>query len=166
MEYSLIDIVLIIIIVASAIYGLFKGFVSQIVSIGALIVGVWCAFKFSNLVTGYAKELVPNGTAESTLNILVFIAILIVTIILGHFLGKGIEKIVKISMLDWLNRILGFIFAAFKAALILSLGAYMINYVAKIWDFIPDNLFSSSAMYNYLLKFSDVVFPYLKNLID
>lgn len=165
MEYSLIDIILLIIIIASAVYGLFKGFVSQIVSIGSLVVGVWCAFKFSNLLTGYAKELVPNNTAESTLHILVFIAILIIAIILGHFLGKGIEKIIKISMLDWLNRILGFIFAAFKTTLILSVGAYVLDYVKKIWEFIPDDLFTSSAMYNYLLKFSNVVFPYLQDIL-
>lgn len=165
MDLPIIDIIILIIILASAIWGIFKGFISQIVSILALILGVWCAFRFSGFFSGEIKDLFSLSVAQSTLHIIIFIIILILVIIIGHFLGKALEGIVKISMLDWLNRLLGFVFAAIKTIMILSLIVYVINYLNNIWDFIPKDTLANSKGYYFLTNFSTKIFPYLQSIL-
>ena len=52
-DLSVIDIVVAVIITACAIFGAIKGFISQIVSIVSLILGIWCACKLSELLARY-----------------------------------------------------------------------------------------------------------------
>lgn len=166
MNMSLPDLIILIIIAGSAIWGIFKGFVSQIVSLAALILGVWCAFKFSGYLSAQAKELLSISAAQSTLHIIMFIVILILVLIAGHFLGKALEGIIKLSMLDWLNRLLGFVFAGVKSIIILSLIAYVITYLNNIWDIIPQETLAGSKGYQFLTGFSAKVFPYLQNIFQ
>lgn len=164
MNISLPDIIILIIIVGSAIWGIFKGFVSQIVSLAALVLGIWYAFKFSGYLSAQAKEFLSISAAQSTLHIIMFIVILILVLIAGHFLGKALEGIIKLSMLDWLNRLLGFVFAGIKSIIILSLIAYVITYLNNIWDLIPRETLDGSKGYRFLTDFSAKVFPYLQSI--
>ncbi len=164
MDLGLIDFIILVIIVASAIYGAFKGFISQIVSILSLFVGVWCAFKFSGMISSQIKQLFSLG--ETAVYLIAFIIILAVVIILGNFIGRGIEKIVKLSLLGWLNRLLGILFCAMKAVVILSLVVFVINYINKSWSLIPTEWFSGSIFYPHLSLLSEKIFPYLQSLVS
>ncbi len=164
MDLGITDFIILVIIVASAIYGAFKGIISQIVSIISLFLGVWCSFRFSNLIASYIKGLFEIG--ETAVYIVSFIAILVIVIILGNFLGKGIEKIVQFSMLGWLNRLLGVLFCAIKSVVILSIIVYVINYINKTWNLIPDSIFSDSYFYPHLTNLSEKIFPYMQNLVS
>ena len=144
MDIGALDIIILVIIAASAVWGIFKGFVRQIVSIAALLLGVWCAFKFTAYLSAQAKELLSLSIAQNTLHIIMFVVIFILVMILAHFIGKGIEGIVKLSMLGWLNRLLGFLFGALKATIILSVAAYLINYINNMLHIIPQDIFSGS----------------------
>ena len=126
------DIIILVIIAASAVWGIFKGFVRQIVSIAALLLGIWCAFKFTAYLSAQAKELLSLSIAQNTLHIIMFVVIFIIVMILAHFIGKGIEGIIKLSLLGWLNRLLGFLFGALKATIILSVAVYLINHLNNI----------------------------------
>ena len=163
MNLDIIDIIILLIIVISAIYGAFKGFISQLVSIVSLLLGVWCAFKFASYVSGYIKNLFAIG--ETAVYIIAFIIILLVVIILCTFIGKGIEKIVSFTMLNWLNRLLGILFCAIKSVVIMSIVVFLLNYADKTWDLIPNSLFSNSIFYPHLEGLSEKIFPYLQSLI-
>lgn len=163
MAANLIDIIVLALILFSAVWGAFKGFVSQIVSIAALVAGVWCAFTFSRYCTGWLAgfaDLFPGG--ERTLHVIWFIIILAVVVVLGHFLGKGIEHIVKLSMLNWLNRLLGVVFAALKIIIILSVIVYLVNELNAAWHLIPDHVLSQSRCYRALSRIAVGLFPFLK----
>lgn len=164
MDLGILDFAILIIIIASAIYGAFKGFVSQLASIVSLLLGVWCAFEFSDFAASHIKELFSIG--ETALYIFSFIAILVVVIILGNFIGKGIEKIIHFTLLGWLNRLLGIIFSAAKWVIIMSLIAYMINYINASWHIIPDSFFDSSHFYKQLVNLSHKIFPYLQSMVS
>lgn len=157
-----LDIIILVIIAASAVWGIFKGFVRQITSIAALLLGIWCAFKFTAYLSVQAKELLSLSIAQNTLHIIMFVAIFIVVLILAHFIGKGIEKIIKLSMLGWLNRLLGFLFGALKATIILSVAIYVLNYLNKMLQIIPQEIFANSKGYAFLGHFSQQIFPFLE----
>lgn len=166
MDIGALDIIILVIIAASAVWGIFKGFVRQIVSIAALLLGVWCAFKFTAYLSAQAKELLSLSIAQNTLHIIMFVVIFILVMILAHFIGKGIEGIVKLSMLGWLNRLLGFLFGALKATIILSIAAYLINYINNMLHIIPQDIFSGSRGYAFLEHFHRNIFPFLEKIFS
>ena len=166
MDIGALDIIILVIIAASAVWGIFKGFVRQIVSIAALLLGVWCAFKFTAYLSAQAKELLSLSIAQNTLHIIMFVVIFILVMILAHFIGKGIEGIVKLSMLGWLNRLLGFLFGALKATIILSIAVYLINYINNMLHIIPQDIFSSSRGYAFLEHFHRNIFPFLEKIFS
>ena len=166
MDIGALDIIILVIIAASAVWGIFKGFVRQIVSIAALLLGVWCAFKFTAYLSAQAKELLSLSIAQNTLHIIMFVVIFILVMILAHFIGKGIEGIVKLSMLGWLNRLLGFLFGALKATIILSIAVYLINYINNMFHIIPQDIFSGSRGYAFLEHFHRNIFPFLEKIFS
>ena len=100
MDLNIIDIVILIVVLATAVRGGFKGFVAQIAGILALIVGVWCAFKLSGYFAQEIKELFSLSMAVISIKVILFIIFLIIAIFLGKILGEGIEELVKITMMD------------------------------------------------------------------
>ncbi len=166
MELGILDITIVVIIAASAIWGIFKGFVRQFVSIAALVLGIWCAFKFTAYLSNQIKSLLSISIAQDTLHIIMFVAIFIIVMILAHFIGKGIEGIIKLSMLGWLNRLLGFIFGALKAAIILSIAVYIINYINGMFHAIPQEFLDNSKGYAFLEHFYKEFFPFLEKIFS
>ena len=166
MDIGILDITIIVIIAASAIWGIFKGFVAQIVSIASLLLGLWCAFRFTAPISAKIKELLSLNVEQNIMHIIIFAAILLAAMILLHFIGKGIEGILKLSMLGWLNRLLGFLFGAVKATIHLSVVAYIVNYANNLLHIIPQGTFSGSQGYTLLLNFQQKIFPFLENIFS
>lgn len=162
MDLGILDIIILVIIAASAIFGIFKGFVGQLVSIASLILGIWCAGRFTGHLSTYVKEWLSLEMAQQTLHIILFITIFIITVIIAHFLGKGIESIIKLTMMGWLNRILGFLFGAMKAIIILSVAVCAINWINGMFDIIPKDFLAESRGYGFLADFAKEFFPFLQ----
>lgn len=164
MDLGILDFIILIVIIASAIYGAFRGFISQLASIVSLLLGVWCAFKFSGFAASHIRELFEIG--ETAVYIVAFIIILVLVIIVGNLIGKAVEKIIHFSMLGWLNRLLGILFSAMKWVIIMSLIAYVINVVNGAWHIIPDKFFAGSHFYHHLTNLSHKIFPYLQSIVS
>ena len=161
-----LDIVIIAIVIAAAIWGLFKGFISQAVSIVALILGIWCASRFTGFFSSKINDWFNLDIAQNTLHIILFAVIFILVVILANLIGKGIENLVKLSLLGWINRLLGFLFGALKAIVILGIVVYAINYLNNSFNLIPKEIFSNSKGYGFLLNFTQDFFPFLHNLFS
>lgn len=164
MDLGILDFIILIVILASAIYGAFKGFISQIVSIASLLLGVWCAFKFSDFAALQIKKYFEMG--ETAIYIAAFILVLVLVIIAGNIIGMAIEKIVHLSLLGWLNRLLGILFSSIKWIIIMSLIAYIINYIYDSWNLLPDSFPGKSQLYQQLTNLSEIIFPYLKSMVS
>jgi membrane protein required for colicin V production len=161
-----LDIIILVIIAASAIWGIFKGFVTQIVSIAAMLLGLWCAFRFTAQLSAQVKELLSLELAQDIMHVIMFAIILLAVMIVSHFIGKGIEKIIQLSMLGWLNRLLGFLFGAIKATILLSVVAYIVNYANNLLHIIPQGVFADSKGYTFLIHFQQNIFPFLENIFS
>lgn len=164
MDLSIIDIVILIIVLASAVWGGFKGFVAQIVSIFALIIGVWCAFKLSGYFAPDVKELFSLSMAVNSVKVILFIIILIVAIFLGKILGNALEGLVKITMMEWLNRLLGVVFAALQTIMVMSIIVYLLDNINDSWHIFSRDTLNNSKAYIFLHNFALKIFPYMKGL--
>jgi len=156
---------IVIIPVSWGIYkGFSKGIVIEIVSLLALLVGVYIAVRFS----GYAETSLAEHTSinGNTLSLTAFALTFIATLIGIFFLGKLLDKVVKTSSLDIINRILGASVGGLKFLLLVSVVIYALNSMAKDQKFLSGETRSESYTYLYVEKLAPMIYPYLKNAAE
>ncbi len=81
-------------------------------------------------------------------------------------MGKLVEKIIKITLLGWLNRLLGIVATLFLFALLLSVIVFLVDSANNIVEFIPKEKLAESRFYPMLLDLSQKVFPFVKELFQ
>ena len=143
--------------------GIRKGLVEQLVSLVSIFVGVWAAFKFSVVVGDWLNGFIHAD--QKIVNIAAFAITVIITIFLLTAVGKIITKTLSLASLGWLNRLLGFVFALLKAAIVIGLLIFILDPVITKYGIIKAEVLNSSVVYTSLHDLSLKVFPYLKELI-
>ncbi|MDR3297590.1 MAG: CvpA family protein [Prevotellaceae bacterium] len=142
-----------------AIYtGIKQGLVMQLASLLALLLGAYIAFKFSGLL---AKWITGFGVGDEAVALVSFSLTFVGVLLLTRLVGRVVEKIVKVSMLGWLNRLLGVVFAMLKVAFIVSIALYVVNSVDRMIPFLPQEQVSKSKLYAPLSGLAPAVFSYL-----
>lgn len=120
-----LDLVLAAVIGASALFGLFRGFISALASLLAWLLAGWAAFHYGDQV---AVLLAEGGTPQATELFggyaLCFVAVMIVVGLIG-WLVKLLVKAVGLSSLDrLLGLALGLLRGAFIAVIMVLLMAF------------------------------------------
>lgn len=160
---NILDIIILICFIPALVQGIRKGFISQVVAIVSIVAGVYLSFEFSELVSAWISQYIEGS--EQVLKITAFALILIAVIAGLTVFGKLIEKMVKIVMLGWLNRLLGALFSMLKCALIVGLVIMVFNSLNGSFHFVDEAKLAESTLYPPLKSFAYNVFPYLKELI-
>lgn len=159
-----IDIILAIFLLLAIIQGIRKGFVVQVASLLAIVVGVWAAFKFSSLL---ADLLAPHiDAARQMVMVVAFIILLVVVIVVIRLLGKLLKGVLKIILLGWLDKLLGVIFALLKMGLILGVIICIFDCLNSNLQMVSSETLGSSVLYQTIREAVSSVFPYLKELIN
>lgn len=160
---NILDIIILICLIPALIQGIIKGFVSQVISIIAIFVGVWASSHFAEMVCQWLSKFIT--TSGQILEVTAFAVIFIIVFIALILLGKLLEKIIKLVMLGWLNRLLGAVLAIVKWTLILGLVAIAFNAINQTIHLVNPSVFEQSVLYPFLMKAADVVFPFFNKLI-
>lgn len=121
-----IDIILIVPIIWFGYQGFRKGFVIELASLAALILGIYAALYFS----GYAADFLINNLsmAPKYVPVVSFIITFIVIVFLVYSIGKMLEKVIDLVALGFVNKITGALFGLLKGALIISIVLMIINH--------------------------------------
>jgi membrane protein required for colicin V production len=154
-----VDIVLGILLILSAIQGFSKGFVEELAGLVALILGIWAAIHFSDIVGQFLTS--TFHITFQHLNIVAFIVTFIVVVILVQIIGSVVSKMVKAISLGFLNRLAGLAFGAVKGALILSVLLVVFDKIDKDVHIISVETKAESKLYTPLRNFAPGVFPFL-----
>jgi membrane protein required for colicin V production len=115
------DAVIIGITLILAIKGFFNGFVKEVAGLIGLIGGLYLASKFYHQVGIYINKNLIEIKNASAVDLVGFISVFIGFWLSVVFLGFLFNKILKISALGVLDRMLGFIFAGAKFFLLISI---------------------------------------------
>lgn len=164
-----IDITILIILGISLISGLFNGFVKEVSSFVALILGIWGAIKFSSFTAMKLYEWF-DMTGEFV-GLVSFIVTFIVIVVAIHFVGIAIDKLISAISLGLLNKILGALFSVFKSVLIMSIIFVILNIINEHRQILPSEKIEESALYNSIADIAPAIFPIigegqLKNSFD
>ena len=112
---NLLDVILIVVIAFSSVYGLFKGLVKEVISLLALVIGLIGASRFYEGASPLLKSL---GLGEQAARILSFFILFIVIFIALILIGKLIHKLIHAIFLGWLNRLGGIGFGFIRGIIV------------------------------------------------
>ena len=118
----MIDIVLLVVIGGSALFGLIKGFVGTLVSTAAWLLAGWTAFQFGGDVASWLAEgSAPTATQLFGGYALSFIVVMLSVVLVGA-LVRSMVKSVGLSGVDrMLGMALGLVRGAFLACVLVLL---------------------------------------------
>ena len=159
---GIIDIILVVCFLPCIWFGLKRGLVRQIVSICVIYFGITLSLKFSGAFAAWLAKYIPDS--PFAVKLIAFILIFFAIALILSLLGKVVEKILKITLLGWLNRLLGLILSFFVFLIAISSTVFLLDSANSLIEFIPKDKIAESKIYSPLLDFSKFIFPYFKQL--
>jgi len=113
-----IDILIASAVIISIVVGFIRGFVKEALSIASLLIAIWAALYFGPAVGDVSESWLSSEELQMWFGrVLVFAIILS----LGGLLGWGISKLVRLSVLSGIDRLLGCVFGTMRGILFLAI---------------------------------------------
>lgn len=119
-----LDIIVLLAIFGGAIFGLIRGFITEVISLFAWVAAI-LALKL--LHTPATKLLTPVVGNASGASVLAFALLFLVVYAGGKLIAASMGQRMRTSVLGPLDRVLGFGFGALKGLIIVTLGYLLIN---------------------------------------
>lgn len=154
-----LDIILGILLILSAINGFIKGFVEEFAGLVALILGIWIAIRFNATVSQFLTQ--DLGWEFKHISVIAFLITFVVVVVIVQLAGAFFNRIVKATVLDYVNKIAGLGFGLIKGALILSIFLVIFHKIDEDVHIISVQTKSASKLYTPIRSFAPSVFPFL-----
>jgi membrane protein required for colicin V production len=114
----IIDIIIAVALVASIIIGFVRGFVKEAFSIATLVIAIWAALYFGPVVGDVSRSWLSSPEMQIWFGrVLVFAIVLSV----GGLIGWSVSKLIRLSVLSGVDRLLGTVFGALRGVLLAAL---------------------------------------------
>ena len=151
-----IDIAILVIAIWLAYKGFSKGFVTELASLVALILGIYGAIHFSVLLNDTVASI---GISERFVPILSFALTFILILLVVHLIAKIITKLIDALSLSFLNKLGGAIFGAIKGLLICTIIVVFVNKLDQRISFMSEDMKKESNFYSPMVEFGENIFP-------
>jgi membrane protein required for colicin V production len=115
----ILDVIVVIAGVIAFYRGWQKGIISAILSLVGVVIGVLFSLKLSYVLANYLTQ--QNIINNKYVLLISFILVFIGVVLIFKFIIKAIEKILKLALLGWANRLAGAILYVFGSLLFISL---------------------------------------------
>ena len=152
-----IDIIIIVILALAMIRGFINGFVKELASLAALILGIWGAIKFSSFTA--AKLYDMFDMTGKYVGIIAFIITFLIIVVVIHFIGLLVDKLMEAVALGFINKLLGIAFGLLKSVLIMSVIFMVLNAIDQHRPFLPKERIEKSMLYNPISDIAPAIFP-------
>ncbi|HLW41892.1 MAG TPA: CvpA family protein [Flavobacterium sp.] len=145
-------------------YGLYKGLrnglIISVVSLVALIAGIYFSLRFSF----FARELLLEHTRwnPNVTTVAAFFITFVTVLIFLHLLGKLMTKIVETLALGFVNKLAGALFEGLKMVLIVSVFLNLFQKINHNNLIVSEEQLNESVFYQPLQEVSKKVFPLME----
>ena len=146
-----LDFVLIIIIFLITIRGIFRGLITELAVLVALILGFFITITYLPFGVQVVAKYFPD-IPEFVIRIVIFILLFLGVNIAVRLAGSTLTKIAKVTFLQPVNKVAGGIFAFLKITIIISI-------ILMLFDFIP----FSKTFLSYIGKDDSLLYDWIKN---
>jgi membrane protein required for colicin V production len=144
---NFVDIAILAIIALSALFGIARGLVKEVLSLVIWVAAVVIAYRFGDSVSPILGSVTNNETAQFAL---AFVIIVIAVLIAGSILNALISNLINFAGLQASNKILGAVFGMARGVLIC---AVLVYFAASVYSQEPWWLES-------------LTLPYIERVID
>tara|TARA_B100002003_G_C14120669_1_gene538995 strand:+ start:270 stop:809 length:540 start_codon:yes stop_codon:yes gene_type:complete len=151
-----LDIIITSFLLFGLIKGISNGLIKEITGLLSIIIGIYVAFNFSDLLELQVGNVFDNY--EKVKPILIFAILFVSTLLLIKLFSFLIEKFTKALALGFLNRVLGGIFGFLKFAFILS---FLIFIESKV-DVISHLEKQKTILYNPTASVLKILYPQIE----
>ena len=119
-----VDIALLAVFCLSALVGLWRGFVFEIVS----LLGWLAAFIIANAAGPFLAELMPLGNADSQLRLwLAYVVVFVLVLVACTLLARMLRALIAATPLSFIDHLLGAAFGVVRGALVLVVVATLVT---------------------------------------
>lgn len=150
-----LDIVLLIILGASAWKGFQRGFVIEVASLLGLVLGIWAGIHLSDRVIE-ALDLEVKGAATAFL--ITFGLVLALVVVLGHLLTKAVD----LASLSIPNKLAGIAFGVLRSAFTLSITLNLLHGFSDS-RLPPPEVRAASSLHGPFCAFAPMIVPALND---
>ena len=144
-------------------FGFSNGFVKEAASLAALVVGIWGAIKFSSFTAQKLYDFFDISGQYTYIAAFIITFILIVIVI--HFIGIIVDKLVNAVSFGLLNKFFGLALGILKSVLILSVIFCILNAIDARKPFLPKEKIKQSAFYYPVSDIVPMLFPIIDEII-
>lgn len=123
LNWTALDYALAAVMFFSVILSFFRGFIREAISLVTWFLAFYFALQFAPTLSG-ALHFISNPKISYAISaILIFLIVLL----LGKIVGKLAHEVMKISLLGFFDKILGFIFGVVRGALFITIILFVIE---------------------------------------
>ncbi len=151
-----LDIIILILVLLPAVFGLKKGLLKSIFSIAGIILGIVLAVKFN---TGAALVLKSIIKDPKLVQVISFASIILLTYLIAIFIASKLSKLNFIS--ETLDKIGGFVFGGLKGLLSVSILLILMD----TYSMLPVSQKNNSALYPYVYNTAPSMYNAVKNVL-
>jgi membrane protein required for colicin V production len=113
---TVVDVILIIVIILSALFSLMRGFVREAISLATWVIAIWIAATFTPKL---AAELPGGIESEAVRQAIGFGILFVLSLMVGALINSLISHLVKKTGLSGADRVFGVIFGILRGGLII-----------------------------------------------
>ncbi len=147
------DSILIVIIAVFTVRGIFRGLITELTVLIALIAGYVLAFLYLDNAVGMLQKYFPN-LQEFAAKTIAFILIFLIVNIVLRLTAKALNKFASFTFMQSVNKIAGGLFAAAKATLIISIVFLIVEFLPFSKTVKKASGAQESALYQPILEFA------------
>ncbi|MTI31313.1 CvpA family protein [Xanthovirga aplysinae] len=163
-----LDIILMIPLLFGAYRGFSKGLLLEIIGLIAFVLAIIIGIRFLNV--GIEFLISQFGQLNTYLPYIAFLLLFIGTLLLINLLGRGIKKVLDMTLLGKVDNLAGALVGVFKWAFLISLILWV---SASVGILIPKNLQENTIIYPFIADFAPLtvkklegLLPYAKGMIE
>lgn len=148
---SFFDLAVGILILIFGIKGLFSGLIKEVFGLVGIVGGIFVASRYAQSVGDMIDNSIYHINNKSSVYFIGFLVALLLFWLASVLIGFLFTKLVSLSGLGLLNRILGFLVGSLKIFLLFSILIFALRSMDIFKDNI-DNKLKDSYIYPYLIK--------------
>ena len=148
---SFFDIAIGILLLVFGVKGLFNGLIKEVFGLVGIIGGIFVASRYAQSVGDMIDSSVYHISNKSSIYFIGFLITLLSFWLISIFVGFLFSKLISLSGLGLINRILGFLVGSLKIFLLFSILIFALRSMDVFRDNIDSKL-QNSYIYPYLIK--------------
>jgi len=155
-----LDLILVVPLLWGMMRGFKRGFIIEVCTLMALVLGVYGAATFGDMGADY---LVSSFHTDPGLSLVLSFAILFAAIVvLITLFGRVLERVIKLVALGLVNKLFGMAFGLAKFLLIISALLFIWNGFPLTAKVIPDSWRKGSYLFEPISALAPAIYPVLK----